>query len=110
MARLPHDCLCWRSHMPSNPYASPYPVRQPTFLFGRENFVRHIIRRLLGSDYQVSQRIVGLTRSGKTSILNCIASLSDPESRAYILKHFGLDKEDLIDLESVLFVQVDCTG
>lgn len=84
-----------------NPYTAPLPVMGPDQLYGRKDILVRLFNGLLDNKRPISQQVVGLTRSGKTSILNV---LSHGHLRQYLVR-FGLSKD--IDTR-LLFVRLDC--
>lgn len=58
----------------ANPYATPLPVTGSGGFYGRENVLSEVLDGVFGSARPVSQQVVGLTRSGKTSFLNVLSS------------------------------------
>src|SRR5947207_9583324 len=61
----------------SNPYSSLYPVERFDSLYGRQKLMENISDMLseLSNSRQPCISLVGLTRSGKTSVLNALASV-----------------------------------
>lgn len=89
-----------------NPYANPYPVEQPEKLYGRRGAIEQLSRGLFPPEVPLSQQIVGLTRIGKTSLLNVMSRLNDLNYQTFA-ESFGLEREQL---KRTLFVQVNFEG
>ncbi len=87
---------------PVNPYSSLYPVERFDLLYGRQKLMGSFSGMLseLRKYRQPCISLVGLTRSGKTSVLNAVASAD----RQY------LDVIGSQPVKDVLFVRVDCSG
>lgn len=85
-----------------NPYRSLYPVERFDLLYGRQKLMGSFSGMLseLRTYRQPCISLVGLTRSGKTSVLNAMAAAD----RQYF------DVIDSQQVKDVLFVRVDCSG
>ena len=90
------------SRIPINPYSSLYPVERFDLLYGRQELMSQFNFWL---SYFSNSRLpciplVGLTRSGKTSVLNALASADRQQ----------LDLIGTRSVKDVLIVRVDCSG
>jgi DNA-binding response OmpR family regulator len=90
-----------------NPYENLFPIEDPAAFYGRHEVLERLLRRLFRANPPRSLQVVGLTRSGKSSLLNVIASLKNDTYSAYFTQQFGLAREQL---DKVLVVQVNCAG
>lgn len=87
--------------MPVNPYNNIYPIEHVDFLYGRQGLMTTFVGVFSNLQYPYYRppciSLVGLTRSGKTSILNALASVS---AQQVLGSH----------LKDTLFIRVDCSG
>ncbi len=93
--------------MSQNPYANRYPLESPEGFYGHDRLLELLIHRLFRAKPAHSQQVVGLARMGKTSLLNVIACLNQPDYYESFAKKFDLEREFL---KRVLFVKVNFGG
>lgn len=91
----------------TNPYESPFPVEAPPLLYGRHEILLRIFRRLFYTSPPLSLQIIGLARSGKSSLLNTLTFLNDCDYSEYFKKEFALKPELL---HNTLVIHVDCAS
>lgn len=90
--------------MNANPFENYMPVNTPDRLYGRDKIVAKILQNI--SSGPKSKELIGLTRIGKTSLLNIISCSSDPIYLNQLASN-GIEPDKL---KESLFVKVDFQG
>lgn len=91
----------------ANPYDSPFPVERLGELYGRQSVLQRLASGLFRSQRILSHQIVGVTRIGKSSIINVLASLNQAEAAQNFASQVQVD---LPPVMGTVFIKVDCLG
>ena len=89
-----------------NPYLDTAPVTKVDRLYDRQNILREVLSGLLRHPRPINQQLIGLTASGKTSLLKSLLSLKETKYQN-IVKTLGFESDQIGE---TLMVYLICSG